>query len=140
MHGLRLFRAAAIVLFLCGFAHTIGHLTGKPKDEAQANLLAQMDATTSTMAGMTFSFREIVDCLSWTMSILTWAIALLMLALRTHLAAAPRELAKASWIVAAACAGLTFVALENGLLPPALFYGLAGALAALAAMRARGPR
>lgn len=135
MPGLRLFRASAIVLFLCGCAHTIGHLTGKPKDEAQADLLARMESTTTTMAGMTFSFRDVVDCLSWTMSILTWTVALLMLALRTHLASTPTVFARASWIVAAACAGLTFVALENGLLPPALFYGLAGVLAALAATR-----
>ena len=136
MQGPRFFRASAIVLFLCGCAHTMGHLTSEPKNAAEVDLLARMEAATNTMAGMTFSIRDVLDCLSWTMSILTFSMAWLMLALRTHLATSPPALARASWIVATSCAALVFVALENGLLPPALFYGLAGGLAALAALRA----
>lgn len=137
MQGLRLFRASAVVLLLCGIAHTIGHVTGKPQNEAEAALLQQMETTKLTMAGMTFSFRDVVDCLSWTMSVLTWAVAVLMLALRTPLASVPGAIARAGWIVATACAGLTAVALANSLLPPAVFYGAAGVLAALSAIRAR---
>ena len=137
MRGMICYTSGAVLYALTGLLHALAHFAPPP---TEASLVAAQKAMTEAvqeMAGLSFSFDDILHCLSWFMTVFSLLVGTLAFALRKACRADARLLRTTSMLMALGAAVLAGLGLRYGIFPPILFYSLAAIAFAAAALRAR---
>lgn len=137
MRGTRWFAGGAAAFIVGGVAHTLAHLQPMPDDEPTRELVRVMTGYRQSMAGMSFSAYDALDCLSWYMTVLSVLVGVVGLLLLRAFASTPWRQRLASLLHMVGAAWLSGVALRFGIAPPAAVYGAAAVLFAVALFRTR---
>ena len=135
MQGSRFFTAGAVLFVLTGIAHSMAHLQPPPADAK--SVFDTMAGYRQTIGGLTFSIQDGVNLMSWYQTVLSILVGVLALVMRSAYARDARTLRRASMLHAAGALVLTGLGIAYGVMPPVLFFAVAGVLFAIAAARAR---
>lgn len=137
MRGTRWFAGGAAAFVIGGAAHAFAHLQPVPDDAATKELVRVMTDYRQSMAGIAFSARDVFDCLSWYMVVLSVLVGVVGLLLLRAFASTAWRQRLASFLHAVGAGCLCGVAARFGIAPPAVVYGAAAVLFGVALVRTR---